>query len=230
MNYLEFDEWQQKQPTMQLESYGDTITLYKYKGLIYVSARHTARNPLYWAWQVYHTNGGKPHLISRIVGEHRGVERVYGYEPNIAFVIEQAVIAQGLAPMLEERPGERAQATNRDNFLTAYLDRVNLYGASFALYYDGQNKKLHILDWDEPGTKSVTNAAGVEFFQELDAFLFKHMNEQTHFEFDIYLYGTDGLISEFEPAAHHFHHAALGDPHLYSPFVDECRGRVKAIY
>lgn len=114
------------------------------------------------------------------------------------------------------------------DFLKLYLDEVVLFNAKFSLYYDGEFKKLHLLDLDEPGSRSVTNAVDMNFFLQINATLFNRYNHQTELkELDIYLYGTDGIICEYLPDSMggEFKHTAPNDPHLYEPFKKTCANR-----
>jgi hypothetical protein len=114
------------------------------------------------------------------------------------------------------------------DFLKLYLDKVVLFNAEFSLYYDGEFKKLHLLDLDEPASRSVTNAASKEFLLEINVELINRFNHQADLkELDVYLYGTDGIICEylFDDLGGEFKHTAPNDPHLYEPFKKICASR-----
>lgn len=105
------------------------------------------------------------------------------------------------------------------SFIKIHLDNYKIGNTEFALYYDGEFKKLHILDLDQPNRMTVTNAACQPFFSAIDAYLMFNYNIKASWEeYDIYLYGTDGIISEFEPGTNAFKHVEPWDGHIYDPF------------
>lgn len=104
------------------------------------------------------------------------------------------------------------------DYIKAYFQYIEIQNARFALYYDSEFKKLHLLDWNDPGTRSVTNAVNVDFFVSLDNIIYSMIKARTNFTFDIYLYGTDGMISEYEPDSGKFSYFHPADPHLYEKF------------
>jgi hypothetical protein len=118
------------------------------------------------------------------------------------------------------------------SFIKMYLDNQNLLNADFDLYIDGENKKMHLLDLDK-GSRSLTNAACTNLFLQIGAVTFNFYHISINYEeYDIYLYGSDGLISEYLPDSlgGDFRHVHPSDPHLYGPFVKRCALRWDANY
>lgn len=108
-----------------------------------------------------------------------------------------------------------------------YFNALSINGTEFSAFIDTQFKKLHILDRDAPGSRSVTNAIGGPFLLKLFQFISSNFNDDNLETYDIYLYGTDGVVSEFLPEGlgGEFKHVFPTDPHLFEPFIDLCSRR-----
>lgn len=112
------------------------------------------------------------------------------------------------------------------NFIKYYLERVEIHGAVFAIYADGENMKVHILDLDEEGARSVTNCASMAFMAELESEIFvKHALAVELQDCDAILYGSEGVICEYSAEADEFSFLQPTDPHLYEPFKNVCAKR-----
>lgn len=115
-----------------------------------------------------------------------------------------------------------------DDWQKTYFNEIQLNGAIFSVFLDSHFKKIHIFDKDEPGSRSVTNAASKEFISQLYAELInKHRILDDIETYDVFLYGTDGLACEFLPDSlgGEFKHVPPTDPHLFEPFVILCSRR-----
>lgn len=107
-------------------------------------------------------------------------------------------------------------------------DDIHAMDSIFYLHIDRDNKRLHILDADKPGTRSVTNNISTEFIEnaligtlymiptpaERDEYL-NHLNTT----YTILLYGTDGIISSWSEKGG-FDHVPLEDPMIHGDFYD----------
>lgn len=119
-----------------------------------------------------------------------------------------------------------------NDFVKIYLEKQEFVNNAFiSLYYDGEFKKLHLFDLDLDGSRSLTNAICMNSLAILQNELFQDHNFSIRIgECDIYLYGTDGLISEYIPSEEiygsgEFKHVKSSDQHLYAPFVRQSADR-----
>lgn len=96
-----------------------------------------------------------------------------------------------------------------------YTDLIN--NVKFEAYYDKSQRALHVLDAMgmslEP-RMSLTN--GID---NLIPILEKHF--KIKYEYKLYLYGTDGIISEYNPITNRFIHVSKDNPSVFYEFKDK---------
>lgn len=64
---------------------------------------------------------------------------------------------------------------------------------------DEENRILHILDMDQPACMSLTNAVSELFMKKV-----RYSLKENTIGFRVWLYGSDGLISEYQDGHFHF--------------------------
>ncbi|MEW4131882.1 hypothetical protein [Bacillus thuringiensis] len=85
-------------------------------------------------------------------------------------------------------------------YKTLTIKEYDLLQAKFSLYIDNEKKELHLLDLNENGTKSVTNAVSDDFIYQLQSELVDNQHIEVFNNFKIFTYAPlDGTVSNYEP-------------------------------
>lgn len=89
-------------------------------------------------------------------------------------------------------------------------------------HIDHEQKKLHLLDLDQSGRKSLTNAIGNAFIMSLI--------EQEHlplevFKYEWICYASDGIVASYEGYNFNFKHHSL--PYLHKEYLEVMEDRKK---
>lgn len=88
------------------------------------------------------------------------------------------------------------------------LNRIVIDNTALSITIDNENN-IHLLDLDEEGRKTLTNAIDAGFQLKV----LEQVKEQVS---KWYLYHTDGYVTRWDG---HFHHVPHTEPVLYKPFT-----------
>lgn len=106
----------------------------------------------------------------------------------------------------------------------AYFEEITVLDTEIGVYIDGENKKIHLLDRNNPGTRTLENAMRMEYL----GYLALTINSTDLSIYDVYLYQQDGDIVEFNVYTDESIKVDPGDLHLYEPFKKICATRYMA--
>lgn len=114
-----------------------------------------------------------------------------------------------------------------NNYFKLQIGPLNIYDAIFCLTVDTEFNKIHVLDMDAENARTVTNAVCPEFFAKIAEYIKFNYNIDINLDAsDIYLYHSDGFITEWSIESGEFK-PAHNDPHLYPPFRSVAEDRAE---
>lgn len=114
---------------------------------------------------------------------------------------------------------------NTLNFDIHFRGIIEHKGAKFSLYADGARNELHLLDFDIPGARTLTNAIDEIFIKSLAAQMkYKQDFKMDIEDFRIYLYHTDGYTTQWSKTDG-FKYIGLDHPDLLPIFRDQMEPR-----